>query len=377
MSKLTTHNCLAVVNPKLASEWHPTKNGELTAYDVTVGSDRKVWWLCKNGHEREQTISNRMRCPDCPICNSLAFKNPALASEWHPTKNGTLMPIDVYAGSSKKVWWLYKKCKHEGEAIIFNRNRGYGCPCCSNPIHKVCIDNCLATINPELAKEWHPTKNGKLTPYDVSYGSHKKVWWKCKKEHEWTDTIKNRKARNCPYCSGHKVCIDNCLTTKFPKLASEWHPTKNGKLTPYDVTAYSNKKVWWICRTGHVWLATISNRTQGRRCSKCRKINLKGGASCDSWVEAFFYLKYKKSKVRFNYHGAYGMGKSKYDFYFPLTNTYVEVTSYNKNSHRFVEYMEKIERKRKYVEKILLANFRFVYYHLTKKEKEIVVSHCI
>ncbi|MED4634714.1 zinc-ribbon domain-containing protein [Peribacillus frigoritolerans] len=43
-------------------------------------------------------------------------------------------------------------------------------------------ENCLETIFPELAKEWHPTKNGKLTSEDVTDGSKKVVWWLCKKD---------------------------------------------------------------------------------------------------------------------------------------------------------------------------------------------------
>ena len=40
-------------------------------------------------------------------------------------------------------------------------------------------------------------------------------------------------------------------------LAKEWHPTKNSSLTPKDVTAGSNKKVWWQCSRGHEWEAGI------------------------------------------------------------------------------------------------------------------------
>lgn len=32
----------------------------------------------------------------------------------------------------------------------------------------------LSVTHPELAKEWHPTKNGILTPDDFTYGSQKK-----------------------------------------------------------------------------------------------------------------------------------------------------------------------------------------------------------
>ena len=63
--------------------------------------------------------------------------------------------------------------------------------------------NCLSTTNPKLSKEWHPNKNLELTPSDVHEGSHKKVWWKCKKgeDHEWQAVIKSRKERGCPYCT--------------------------------------------------------------------------------------------------------------------------------------------------------------------------------
>ncbi len=132
-------------------------------------------------------------------------------------------------------------------------------------LHKLCSD---------LAKEWHSTKNGTLTPKDVTPSSHKKVWWLCSKNksHEWNAIIANRnKGVGCPYCSGKKVCIDNCLKTINPKLAKEWHPTKNGTLTPKDVTPNSGRKVWWICSKGHKWDATINNRYKGSGCPHCFK----------------------------------------------------------------------------------------------------------
>ena len=37
--------------------------------------------------------------------------------------------------------------------------------------------NDLQTTNPELAKQWHPTKNGDLKPTNVMANSNKIVWW--------------------------------------------------------------------------------------------------------------------------------------------------------------------------------------------------------
>ena len=53
-------------------------------------------------------------------------------------------------------------------------------------------------------------------------------------------------------------------------LADEWHPTKNGNLTPRDVTSGTRKKVWWVCKEGHEWQATIADRNQGSGCPICR-----------------------------------------------------------------------------------------------------------
>ena len=128
----------------------------------------------------------------------------------------------------------------------------------------------LAVKGPELANEWHPTKNGKLTPCDVTSGSQKRVWWLCKRGHEWEARIRNRaRGDGCPYCSGRLASAENNFAAKNPELANEWHPTKNGKLTPCDVTSDSHKRVWWVCERGHEWEARIGNRARGRGCPYC------------------------------------------------------------------------------------------------------------
>ena len=74
---------------------------------------------------------------------------------------------------------------------------------------KPSIGKSLAELNPLLAKEWHPTKNSGLTPFDVTEGSNKKAWWKCDKgdDHEWEAPISDRsnRGRGCSICAGQKV----------------------------------------------------------------------------------------------------------------------------------------------------------------------------
>ena len=275
-SKIVKSNCLATLNPELAKEWHPTKNGELTPYDVRPFMHKKVWWKCDKGddHQWISRISDRSNHNSCPICanlkivksNCLATLHPELAKEWHPTKNEGLTPYEVGVGASLKVWWKCGKGDdHEWEATVVNRKKGSDCSICSNL--KIVKSNCLATLNPELAKEWHPTKNEGLTPNKVGVGASLKVWWKCDKgdDHEWEATVVNRKkGRGCPICSNRKISQSNNFLFTHPQLSKEWHPTKNGKLTPNDVVAGTPLKVWWTCVKGvdHEWEAGINTRTK-------------------------------------------------------------------------------------------------------------------
>ena len=132
-------------------------------------------------------------------------------------------------------------------------------------------ETCLQVVNPALAREWHKTRNGNLRPFDVRPSSGRKVWWECKKGHEWQAIIGSRiKGVGCPYCRNYYACKDNSLETNNSALAKEWHPTKNGSLTPANVTPGSNKRVWWQCRKGHEWRTTIAHRSAGQGCTACR-----------------------------------------------------------------------------------------------------------
>ncbi len=197
-----------------------------------------------------------------------------LMNEWVYQKNEELGldPSVLTSGSNKKAWWKCSVCSGEYYSLIYERCKGTGCPYCAG--RKVLVGfNDLATKMPELAKEWHPTQNGDLTPSDVTTGSNIKVWWKCAQGHEWqAQIVKRANGRGCPYCSNQRVKEKfNDLATKKPDLARQWHPTKNGNLTPKDVVCGSNIKVWWICEFGHEWEASVNKRVRGRGCPYCSR----------------------------------------------------------------------------------------------------------
>jgi very-short-patch-repair endonuclease len=245
-----------------------------------------------NVEERKKTkirelINRRGTCNNKK--ETLLSKYPEIAKEWHPTKNEDNKPNELSYGSSKKVWWLCSNkkdcnCNHEWESTIDSRRNGSGCPYCNRK--KFCYCNSLEGKYPEIAKEWHPTKNGDNKPNELSYGSNQKVWWlcsniskceKCNYIHEWEAIIANRTDKNsgCPYCNGGNFCFCNSLEGKYPEIAKEWHPTKNGYNKPSDFSYGTHQKIWWLCSNKnnsnyiHEWEATIANRTKGTGCPYC------------------------------------------------------------------------------------------------------------
>jgi len=271
-------NDLATVNKELAAQWHPTKNTKSPSEVLPYCND-KVWWVCSEGHEWEARINGRSRGKGCPYCsgrkatkdNNLKVVYPELMEEWHPTKNGTLDPAELTTRCDKKVWWRCKICDYEWQTNVHVRTTGHGCPACAGNV-AIPGKNDLATVNPDLALEFHKTKNAELTPQLIAAYSNKKVWWKGKCGHEWQTTVSSRnQGGGCPICSNQKVEKGiNDLATTNPELAKQWHPYKNGKKTAFDVTEGSNKKAWWKCsKCGYEWEAVIHSRRKSYDCPLC------------------------------------------------------------------------------------------------------------
>ena len=327
--------------PNLIKEWDWDANVGLDPTKITHGSHKKAWWKCsKCGHKWRTVIKNRglgyYGCPECSKIQqrktllgtvlkrrgSLAKKNPELANEWHPTKNGNLTPNNVTLGSHKKVWWLCAKCGYEWQMGVKERGLSHqGCPACANRVTIKGVND-LATKFPNIAKEWHPTKNGNLKPEDIIPGSDKKIWWICPKGHEYIQKAiqRTRAKQGCPYCSGRKVLPGfNDLATANPRLASEWHPTKNGNLRPTDVTIGSNKKVWWKCPVGHEYQASICARKK----TNCPICNFKRTTSFPEQA-IFYYVKKLWPNSLNKYKDCFENTSMEFDIYIPERKIAIE-----------------------------------------------------
>ena len=209
-----------------------------------------------------------------------------LLKQWHAVKNDELRPSDISAFSSRKVWWYlpydvpmdYKvehlRGKHyefEWMALVSNRVNGAGCPFLSNNLIWQGYND-LASVAPYLLSQWDYKKNGNMKPDEVTAYSKKKVWWIGQCGHEWEASIQSRSGGvGCPICSGKNVLVGyNDLATTHQTLIEEWDYEKN-TILPTDISAGSNRIVWWKCNLGHTWKTSVCNRTakEATNCPYC------------------------------------------------------------------------------------------------------------
>ena len=207
-------NDLASWYPALARQWDEQKNAPLTPSAISTGSQKPVWWRCDKGHSWRAMVRSRVSGCGCPICagklvvageNDLASQFPALAKEWDAEKNGALTPDAVSVCSNRKVWWRCKKGHSYISQVASRTVHDSACPYCTN--RKVLAGfNDLATVEPRIAAQWHPTLNGALTAQMVTAGSHRTVWWQCPLGHVWKARIYSRSGAQqcgCPVCAGN------------------------------------------------------------------------------------------------------------------------------------------------------------------------------
>jgi hypothetical protein len=202
-------NSLLTCYPEIAQSWHTSKNGDLLPTDVSKKSMKKVWWHCNEDHNYPMSVAKRTSGQGCPYCagkrvgkdNNLAAKYPSIAALWHPTKNGDKNPEDFTYGSAKTFWWRCEQSPHHDHQMEIKKKTcaKMGCPYCAGK--RVAPDNSLAVLRPDLAAQWHPSKNKDLTPTSVTKQSGKRVWWVCEHGHEFTQRIVERfQGISCPEC---------------------------------------------------------------------------------------------------------------------------------------------------------------------------------
>lgn len=214
-------NDLATTHPEIARQaivGDPSK--------VSYGSRERFTWGCELGHQWSALVSQRtskdhQRTYNCPYCsnrrvlpgfNDLATKFPEIAREaygWNPST--------VFPSSDKKLDWICEKGHVWSMSPKHRSHQRCGCHYCSG--RQILVGfNDIATTYPKLAKEAH-----NWDPKTLTFGSGKKVLWKCEKGHVWTAPPNRRTAsdEHCPSCAEHGFSI-----SKSGWLYLIYHPQK-------------------------------------------------------------------------------------------------------------------------------------------------------
>ena len=271
---------------ELMKEYNYEKNSNVDLDTLLLGSNKKIWWRCSKNHEWDDSPAHRAQGRKCPFCsnrrilkgyNDLGTTNPETARNWDYDRNSPLKPSEVFAGSTKKVWWICER-GHSYEQSIQQKVKGCRCPVCSNSkVQKGFND--LVTVRPEIAREWDYEKNN-LDPEDVTAGSGKKVWWLCPKcNNSYESTVANRASGcGCPYCAGKKIIVGFndaktwCIKNNRKDIIDEFDDLKNG-FDLASITVGSGKQIWFVCPNGHSYKSTLHKRIHyGAGCGICSHI---------------------------------------------------------------------------------------------------------
>jgi hypothetical protein len=285
---LAGYNSMTETHPRLASEWHPTLNGDTTPSHVTgAGNSSSYWWMCRSGHAWQATPNNRAKGQGCPYCsgrrclpgfNSLDVTHPRIAAEWNHRLNVNNVPSMITAGSGAHIEWICPRGHEYAAPLVARTGAGKGCPICAN-LKVLAGFNDLATSHPHIAEQWHSTQNGTVTPQTVVAGSGKKYYWLCPAGHDYLAAVSSRtNGKGCPACVGQRVIVGyNDLRTTHPHVATEWDYERNGDRTPEGIIAGSAWMAQWICPLGHSYAKPVNKRVVGSGCQYCSNRRLLRG----------------------------------------------------------------------------------------------------
>lgn len=210
--------------------------------------------------------------------NRFSVVFPKVAEEFHPTKNGDLTIDNLHGKSNIRVWWLGKECKHEWQTSVNNRTSlKHNCPYCCNQKLETGVND-ITIVAPKYAEEWDYDLN-EILP-NQAFISTTRYWWKCTIcEHSWNNSVSARLSHNnnCPKCAkvelaqtlrNHSINKFGSLLDERPDIAIEWDYEKND-LTPDLVSVESSHSVFWKCKKCNFkWKTSVSCRVLGQ--SNCR-----------------------------------------------------------------------------------------------------------
>jgi hypothetical protein len=271
--------------PRLFKFWSAKNDEAINIKNICATSSDTYWWDCERDHSWKASCYSlfkmHTRCPYCenkkiwPGFNDLVTTFPKVALEWDEGRNSK-KTNEISAGSPIKFWWV---CQygHEWEASPSNRTRGRNggtsCPVCTNRVVGEGYND-LATTHPELAEQWHPSKNGELRPEQTIFARRDPCWWICLLDHAWSlpprMRMRGKNVSGCPFCTNQRLLTGfNDIQSRRPDLAKVWDFDKN-LVSPSEVLAGTKSTYWWKCPNSHSFQSSVLARAASiNNCPEC------------------------------------------------------------------------------------------------------------
>ncbi len=265
-------NNLAFCFPKIATQLHPSKNGDLKAFDLTPKSSKNVWWLCPNEHSWQCVVSARTdkgrSCKECNLESAQKNAEKKLKIKKEKELKKKKLELERKQALQKKEHRIRRKQKQLKISRPNQRKANKNITVSSDKATTPTPFISLLEHSPHLILEWDQKLNNDVLLSELAYGSKKKYRWRCSlyPDHIWKAAPIDRTRRGkseCPYCKS--------LSIVRPDIAKFWHPVKNGTLTPLEVTPHSRKVVKWQCidNPTHEWEKAVNLQTLAGKCSMC------------------------------------------------------------------------------------------------------------
>lgn len=290
-----TANLLRFSDNEAVSWWDHEANDEHLWGIAKLRSPKQAAWKCPDcGHTFAEVIREMTRSPGCPRCREARAREydqwlasfagltvmdvPELLAAWADTTPPALVPVldgtfNPGCRNGYQPRGMYNfRCENSHHPKISPISwLERGCQYCrANATRKAAAQADVSRLSPEIAAQWHPTRNGGWTAEQASPESRRMAWWldpNC--GHQWQQTPRERDKytrRRCPECG---TVLDS-LAYHYPEIAAEW--SQVNALTPWHVRPADDRLAEWICpeNPAHRWSATPVSRVSGSTCPECQ-----------------------------------------------------------------------------------------------------------
>lgn len=191
---------IASLKPYVAERWHHTLNGPRTPENHSAKAHTWVWLRCDYNHANLFELNgSKETLEDCSDCTrSFFICRPELVEKYWDYERNVVSPKEILMEDRDTlIWWRCARNHCFQKSAVHMKDSKTKCIWCYNMDHRN-----LTNEVPEVAAEWHPTKNGDKEANTYTRGSDEKVWWQCSEGHEWQAFIKNRaiKRTSCVEC---------------------------------------------------------------------------------------------------------------------------------------------------------------------------------